>query len=235
MLFSNLFLIIALTNTSAYGQQILHTQQHMPPSLSTSAKLHSIEIVSPTNGQQLQIGKDLTVSGTSIASDVISNCHVSVIVNGAKPYQLATADGPGGAADYSKWKFVLASKYATIKQGPNNKITAKHTCSNKLNSASFYSINVTGVSATTISKHNQQGQHVTKDNNSSTTNNVNTMQSKISLIATGNKDTIRNNTTSIAASTSTILGLIYIGSSKLHSEDDAKSTAQDTPFVLPFP
>jgi len=42
-----------------------------------------------------------------------------------KPYQNATAAGLGGAADYSKWNFGLASKYTIIKQG-NNRITAKY-------------------------------------------------------------------------------------------------------------
>jgi hypothetical protein len=45
------------------------------------------------------------------------NCQVSVIVNNVKPYQNATATGTGGAADYSKWKFDITSKYTTIKSG----------------------------------------------------------------------------------------------------------------------
>ena len=49
---------------------------------------------------------------------------VSVIVNNVKPYQNTTAAGSGGAADYSKWNFVLTSKYTTIKPG-QNKITSK--------------------------------------------------------------------------------------------------------------
>ena len=47
-----------------------------------------------------------------------------VIVNGVKPYQNATATGPGGASDYSKWNFTLTSKYTLIKEGVN-KIVAK--------------------------------------------------------------------------------------------------------------
>ena len=74
------------------------------------------------------------------------HCQVSIIVNGIKPYHTATATGPDGAADYSKWNFVLTSKYATIKPGPDNRITAKYTCSNN-NQRSFYNVNVTGIAA----------------------------------------------------------------------------------------
>jgi hypothetical protein len=84
---------------------------------------------------------------------------VFVITNGVKPYQPATATGPGGPADYSKWNFVLTPKYTTIKQGPNNKITSKYTCTGR-NSAttSFYSVNITGIQATTAAskQHEQQ-------------------------------------------------------------------------------
>ena len=114
------------------------------PSTATVAKLHTVKITSPAKGQQVPAAKDLTVSG--ITTDGASQCQVSVIVNGVKPYQPATGAGPGGAADYSKWNFVLTSKYTTIKPGPDNKITAKYTCSNN-NQRSFYNVNVTGITA----------------------------------------------------------------------------------------
>jgi hypothetical protein len=109
-----------------------------------SPKLHAVRITSPTKGQQISIGKDLTITGISSAN-ATSHCQVSIIINGVKPYQPATGSGPGGAADYSKWNFVLTSKYTTIKPGPANKITAKHTCEGNPSIASFYSVNVTGV------------------------------------------------------------------------------------------
>ena len=84
-----------------------------------------------------------TVSGTSIAN-ATSNCQVAVTVNDIKPYQNATAAGLGGAADYSKWNFGLASKYTTIKQG-DNRITARYECANNPASKGFSSVNVTGV------------------------------------------------------------------------------------------
>ena len=84
-----------------------------------------------------------TVCGTSIAN-ATSNCQAAVIVNDIKPYQNATAAGLGGAADYSKWNFGLASKYTTIKQG-DNRITAKYEWVNNHASKGFSSVNITGV------------------------------------------------------------------------------------------
>ena len=116
-----------------------------PPTSPLNTKLHSVKIISPIKGQQVPVGKDLSVSGISTGNAVTSRCQVSVIVNSIKPYQPATGAGPGGAADYSKWNFVVTSKYATIKPGPNNKITAKYACSGPPSTVSFYSANVTGV------------------------------------------------------------------------------------------
>jgi hypothetical protein len=125
-----------------------HSTPSSPSPLSPSAKLHAVKIMSPARGQQVLITKNLTVSGVSTTSGnpATSHCQVSVIVNNIKPYQQAKGTGPGGAADFSKWNFVLTSKYTTIKQGPSNKITAKNVCSNDPK-ASYYSVNVTGVSA----------------------------------------------------------------------------------------
>src|ERR687887_2076746 len=120
--------------------QVLPTPTQLPP------KLHAVKITLPTKGQQVPIGKNLTISGTSLGN-ATSHCQVSVIGNGIKPYQPATAAGPGGATDYSKWNFVLSPKYTTIKEGPNNKITAKYSCSNNPSTVSYYSVNVTGIAA----------------------------------------------------------------------------------------
>jgi hypothetical protein len=146
MLAFSLFFVV-LTNPYSYAQQI-------PSVSSTHPKTHAVRITSPNRGQQVPIGKDLSVSGISsigigntTTKTTPSTCQAYVIVNGVKPYQQAKGTGPGGAADYSKWNFVLTSKYTTIKPGPANKITAKYICSNNPASASFYSVNVTGVGA----------------------------------------------------------------------------------------
>jgi hypothetical protein len=172
----SLLVSAVLTNTTViYAQHVPTNTQQVPSSIS---KLHSVKITSPTKGQQVPIGKDLTVSGIYTASNpTASNCQVFVIANGVKPYQPVTGTGPGGASDYSRWSFVLTSKYTTIKQGPNNKITAKYTCSDNPGIASFHSVNITGVAATT---KQQEQQNVTSSNNEATTNNntITTQQNK---------------------------------------------------------
>jgi hypothetical protein len=104
---------------------------------------HSVRITSPVK-DQVPIG-NLTISGTS-KDNINSNCYVNVIVNDVKPYQNASATGPGGVNGYSSWMFILTSKYTTLKEGASNKITAKFSCISNPTLASFYSVNVTGVS-----------------------------------------------------------------------------------------
>ena len=74
---------------------------------------------------------------------------MSVIVNGIKPYRSATASGPGGAGDYSKWSFTLAPNYTAIKVG-QNKITAKYSCANNASALSHNSVNVTGLTTSSV-------------------------------------------------------------------------------------
>jgi hypothetical protein len=162
----------ATNNNNNNNNTLQSTLSSQPPSIT-----HGVKITSPTKGQQVSIGKDITISGTSLANPN-SNCQITVIVNHVKPYQPATAAGPEGSKDYSKWNFVLSSKYTTIHQG-QNKITAKYNC-NSANPGglSFNSVNVTGLpaavtSAATIQPSHQQQQQqqsiTTENNNSNTT------------------------------------------------------------------
>jgi hypothetical protein len=114
-------------------------------SLTQQRKPHMVEIVSPSKGEQVLVGKALVISGTSAGNTNAAsiNCQVSVNVNGIKPYQRATATGPNGSDDYSKWNFTSSPKYTSIKQG-QNKITAKYSCANSPSSL-YNSVNVTGV------------------------------------------------------------------------------------------
>ena len=82
-----------------------------------------IKITSPSRGQQVPVGKDLILSGTSIDNTSANDCKVSVRVNKVSPYQPATATGTAGGVgtgpsaaghDYSKWNFVLTSKYTVL-------------------------------------------------------------------------------------------------------------------------
>jgi hypothetical protein len=167
-----LVLAQAATNNNNNNNNTLQSTLSSQPSIT-----HGVKITSPTKGQQVPIGKDITISGTSLANPN-SNCQITVIVNHVKPYQPVTAAGPVGSKDYSKWNFVLSSKYTTIHQG-QNKITAKYNC-NSANPGglSFNSVNVTGLpaavtSAATIQPSHQQQQQqqsiTTENNNSNTT------------------------------------------------------------------
>jgi hypothetical protein len=101
-----------------------------------------VKITSPSKGQQVSLG-GIVVSGISSAN-ATTDCTVSIVINGIKPYQRALPTGHGGANDYTNWTFTGTQKYAVIKQG-QNKITAKMACPQNLNYTKFYSVNVTGV------------------------------------------------------------------------------------------
>jgi hypothetical protein len=136
-------LIFALwSNVAAYAQNGT-AAVNGTSSVSSQQRISKVKITSPTRGQQIPARKDLAVSGTSI-DNATPNCQVFVIVNNVKPYQNTTAAGTGGAADYSKWKFDITSKYTTIKPG-QNKITARFECTDNSASKGFSSVNVTGV------------------------------------------------------------------------------------------
>jgi hypothetical protein len=125
--------------------KITPTQQ--PPSAGappSSPIKHGVRITSPIRDQQVPAGAIITISGIS-KDNATSDCHVNVNVNHVRPYQNTSATGPGGTNDYSNWTFSLTPKYTVIKQGLNE-ITAKFFCVSNPNVASFYSMNVTGVS-----------------------------------------------------------------------------------------
>ncbi|HZC21437.1 MAG TPA: hypothetical protein VE223_07310 [Nitrososphaeraceae archaeon] len=126
----------------------------------TTSNIKAVNITSPTKGQQVPLGKDLTILGTSVGNASTSNCQVIVGLNGIKPYTSATGTGPGGPKDYSKWSFTLTPKYAMLKPGPDNKITARYKCSgtssnNNSNLVLVSSVNVTGVATATNIPANQ--------------------------------------------------------------------------------
>jgi hypothetical protein len=139
----------AITSTVAAQVSLPATVQGTSQSSqsSPSQKSPSVRITSPTRDQQVPVGKDLTISGTSIDNANSDDCTVSIRVNKISPYQLVAA-GTGGAAskDYSKWKFVLTSKYTAIKPG-QNRITAKYECESNSALTAYSSVNVNGVPA----------------------------------------------------------------------------------------
>ena len=105
-----------------------------------------VTITSPKQGQQVPVGQ-LTISGTS-TDNATTDCQVSVDLNDIKPMQNATATGPGGISDYSTWQFTYGEDYQIIKEGVNE-LTSKLSCiNNPANMTKYYSVNVTGISAT---------------------------------------------------------------------------------------
>jgi hypothetical protein len=165
------------------------------------AKSLGIKIISPTYNQTVPVGSGFKILGSSIATDDVQNCYVSIIVNNIKPYQNATASGPIGINDYSKWNFtLLPDKYNPIKEG-QNKITSKLSClngnnntnsnsiTNSTNLTKWYSVNVTGVTMPS------------KANNTQTTTNTAMIQQPI--ITTGHngiKTTMYNRNTTTSSS-----------------------------------
>jgi hypothetical protein len=153
-----LFVFLVIAHTVVYAQEASQrsaparsmslTSQHQASALS---KPHGVKITSPTKGDKVAVGKDLTISGTSMDNATSNDCKVFIRVNKINPYQpsTGTATGLGGGVDYSKWNFVLTSKYTTIKPG-ENRITAKYECASNPDANTFSSINVTGVSSGTM-------------------------------------------------------------------------------------
>ena len=147
-----IIILPVVRSATVYAQIFAPSPEALPapltassPSNTTAATAfaaHGVRITSPANGQQVPTGA-LTITGTSKDNPTV-DCQVFVIVNAVKPYQNATANGPGGSSDYSKWNFNLNS--SMIKEGVN-KITAKFACRPNPSAASFYSVNVTGTSS----------------------------------------------------------------------------------------
>lgn len=110
-----------------------------------SANPIAVKILSPAKNERVPAGQELAVSGTS-TDNATSDCKVSVIVNGVRPYQQTVANGTGGTLDYSTWNFIITPAYTAITEGPGNKITSKLECTPSL--TKWYSVNVTGISPT---------------------------------------------------------------------------------------
>jgi hypothetical protein len=233
-------------NIAVYAQNNT-TNTAVPP------KIHTVKINTPTKGQQVPIGSSLIVSGTS-SDNAISNCQVSVIANGIKPYQPATATGPGGANDYSKWSFTLSPKYTAIKEG-ENKITAKYSCSSDPSLVSFSSTNVTGIAAKSASATKQQQPVITGNNNAAKGNSSSVVagtatpstQSKELLYIGSGKPPGHRSTTSSTTSTCVSSGDSSNGTSctsdkasghrstsSRESTTQGSNPSQYNPFIFPF-
>ena len=126
-------------NTNLAGPSIGLQQQQ-----STVPKLHLVKIISPTKGEQVPVGKDLSISGTSVDNGT-SGCKVAVKVNFVNPYHDALPIAASAQNNsYSKWNFTLTSAYTSIHPG-QNKVIAKFSCADNPNLISKATVNVTGV------------------------------------------------------------------------------------------
>ena len=156
-------------------------QQQLP------SPIIGIKITSPIKGQQVPAGQ-LTISGTS-TDNASTGCQVSVDINDIKPFQNATATGPGGVNDYSTWTFTYTDKYHLITNGTNN-LTSKLSCidpntgGTTANLTKFYSVNVTGV--VTIPMNNTAATTTTTSTEQLQQQESPTIESNISTIMENN-------------------------------------------------
>ena len=125
-------------------------EQQPTPSTATNASSPTIEITSHKDGDQVPVG-ELKIEGIS-SDDKQSNCQVYADVNDIAPLQNATAAGPGGQDDFSKWTFTYTKDYQLITEG-TNELTTKISCFGVNDVATpmseWYSVNITGVASAT--------------------------------------------------------------------------------------
>lgn len=155
MLFILLCSTLLFVNSIAYGQLFPKNSPIVPadrskpmPIISHATKpvTHNVKITSPVKGAKALVDNHLLISGISAGNHNATsiNCHVSVIVNGIKPYRPTIAMGLSTPTDYSKWIFILDPTYTHIKAG-QNKITAMYSCASNPRALSHYSVKVTGI------------------------------------------------------------------------------------------
>ena len=167
---------------SSNGSQVArHYQvQQTIPSQPNQPNLHLVKITLPTKGQQVPVGKDLRIFGTS-TDNATSNCKVSIKANGVGPYRDASPrSNSSGRGNYSNWNFTITPAYTAIREG-QNKITAKFACSSDPTLVSHYSVNVTGLGE---AANNTSGQQTTPYLSSSS--------KSVANYANGNINTTRN-------------------------------------------
>lgn len=127
-------------------------------------------------GQRVPIG-DLTISGIS-SDNPSTDCDVSLIWNGSRPYHTAGATGPGGENDFSNWSFTFTDDYHPITEGVN-KLTSRITCTNATPGeygTKWYSVNVIGdvFDSSNGSIDNNGNEKVSSDKASGASLNLNT-------------------------------------------------------------
>src|SRR5215217_6375438 len=104
----------------------------------------NVNITSPLAGQQVPAG-NLTVTGIS-SDNSTTDCQIWLGWNEQKPFQTATATGPGGVNDYSNLTFTYTKDYHLITNG-TNELTAKLSCTDNSIPVAWDSVDVLGTSS----------------------------------------------------------------------------------------
>ena len=191
---------------------------------SIQPKLHLVKITSPIKGQQVPVNKDLTISGTSADNTTTSDCKVSVIINGIKPYHDASGNSVPSQADYSKWNFTLTPVYTSIKPG-ENKITAKFSCNNNPLLISHNSVNVTGVTSTNVAAiNNNNGSGQEKQVSSALLTSPTTEGMNSTIASSTSTSPVYSETSSYPANINdnnlrALLVSVHLGKNSLHPGD----------------
>src|SRR5215216_917995 len=110
----------------------------------------NVNITSPLAGQQVPAG-NLTVTGIS-SDNSTTDCQIWLGWNEQKPFQTATATGPGGVNDYSNWTFTYTKDYHLITNG-TNELTAKLSCTDNSIPVAWDSVDILGTSTTTTTSN----------------------------------------------------------------------------------
>jgi hypothetical protein len=132
-----LFIFVILFLCTLPTNYIIHGQ--------TPELVHNINITSPDTGQVVPVG-NLTMNGTS-SDDASTDCQVYADLNNLIPFQNASATGPAGENDYSKWTFTYTKDYHLITNG-SNELTANLFCLDNPSPAAISSIDIIGQSPT---------------------------------------------------------------------------------------
>ncbi|HJU78330.1 MAG TPA: hypothetical protein VJ599_02050 [Nitrososphaeraceae archaeon] len=176
-------------------------------------------INTPADSANLPTG-DLTIHGTSSDSNT-TDCQVFADWNDLKPMQNVTANGPKGISDYSKWSFTYTSGYHGIVEGPNE-LTSKITCFDQGQNASSksYSINVTGIGATSEITNN-----ITQK--SSEIADTEDLGVKDTNIMPANSDTSNTDSTNNTVQSTEDVGVEVVGSEDVANESTDILPAND--------
>jgi hypothetical protein len=151
-------ILLFLFSSTFYGAVYSQSPSELT---SQSTPTEWVKIANPITGQKIVAGQELEVGGES-SDSTSTDCDVSVIVNNIRPYQKASAAGPSGDNDFSKWSYAIHENYTILNEG-ENKITAKLSCLTPLVTR-WYSAIVTGESTsqtvntnkrTTTSSHSE--------------------------------------------------------------------------------